>query len=56
MALADDTGRTDEQDRWRARADRRRIFIDRCRRTLVLAAPPTVLRTWGLELSCLGES
>ena len=56
LALSDETRLKDEQEWWRARADRRRILIDRCRRTLVLAAPPSVLRGWGLELSYLGES
>ena len=56
LALTDDARGKGQQAWWRARADRRRILIDRSRRTLVLAAPPSVLRSWGLELSYLGDS
>jgi hypothetical protein len=45
----------DEQAYWASRERRSRTWIDRVKGCVVLAAPPPVLRAWGLSLGQLGE-
>lgn len=56
-AIADPAAfsRLDEQAYWSSREQRSRTWIDRINGCLVLAAPPAVLRAWGMALCTIGE-
>jgi hypothetical protein len=56
-AIADPAAfsRLDEQAYWSSREQRSRTWIDRINGCLVFAAPPAVLRAWGMALCTIGE-